>query len=112
MSEGSEARKTSRNEQEPSNPLRQRCSFCPFSACCSFYESPDDGSWACDESLSTVRALFLAVAVVDHACPTPAKGWAVPAAPRPTPAPSRGSAHAASSPETEAEPAQAGPPRT
>src|SRR5260370_15539966 len=68
--DGSEPRKTSRNEKDQSNTLRQRRSFC------SFYESPDDVSWAWDESLWPVPALFHAVVAVEQASPTGAKGWA------------------------------------
>src|SRR5437879_12184780 len=78
MIDGSEARKTRRNEKDQSNNLRQRRSFCSFSAFCSFYGSPDDGSWAWDESLWPVPALFPAVVAVAQACPTDAKGWAWP----------------------------------
>jgi hypothetical protein len=76
MIDGSEPRKTSRNEKEQSNNLRQRLFFCSFSAFCSFYESPDDVSWAWDESLWPVPALFHAVVAVEQASPTGAKGWA------------------------------------
>jgi hypothetical protein len=76
MIDGSEPRKTSRNEKDQSNNLRQRLSFCSFSAFCAFYESPDDVSWAWDESLWPVPALFHAVVAVEQAFPTGAKGWA------------------------------------
>ena len=66
MSDGSEARKTSRNEPEPSKNLRQRRSFCSFSAFCSFYEWLDDVSWAWDESLWPVPVLFHAVVAVEQ----------------------------------------------
>src|SRR5438034_7413991 len=91
MIDGSEPRKTSSNENDQSNNLRQRLSFCSFSAFCSFYESPDDGSWAWDESLWPVPALFHAVVAVVQAYPTAAKGWASPVAPAPTSAASSGS---------------------
>src|SRR5437588_12561003 len=107
MRDGSEARKTSRKEQEPSNHLRQRRSFCSFSAFCSFYESLDDGSWAWDESLWPVPALFLAVAAREQGCPTGAKGWASPAAPASTSAPRSGSPTADSTPPPVDEPAAA-----
>src|SRR5438309_163244 len=84
MIDGSESEKTSRNEQEQPNHLRQRRAFCLFSAFCSFSEWPDDVSWAWDESLWSVPALFHAVVVVEQACPTAAKGWAEPVAPAPT----------------------------
>src|SRR5947209_1542633 len=107
MSDGSGARKTSRNEPEPSHPLRQRRSFCSFSVFCSFYESPDDGSWAWDESLWPVPGLFLAVAALEQACPTGAKGWASPVALASTSAPSSASPTADSSPAAADEPAPA-----
>src|SRR2546421_6413223 len=107
MSNGSEARKTSRNEKEPSNNLRQRRSFCSFSAFCSFYGSLDDGSWAWDESLWPVPALFLAVAALEQECPTAAKGWAWPVAPASTSEPRSGSPTADSTPAAEDEPAPA-----
>src|SRR5260221_319991 len=84
MIDGSEPRKTRSNATDPSNHLRQRRSFCSFSAFCSFYELPDDVSWAWDESLWPVPALFHAVVAVEQACPTGAKGWAEPVAPAPT----------------------------
>src|SRR2546423_9430300 len=84
MIDGSEARKTRRNENDQSNNLRQRLSCCSFSAWCSFYESPDDGSWAWDESLWPVPAPFHAVLAVEQACPTGAKRWSEPVAPAPT----------------------------
>src|SRR5437763_13766429 len=77
MSDGSEARKTRRNEQDQSNNLRQRRSFC------SFCVSLDDVSWAWDESLWPVPALFHAVVALEQACSTAAKGWASPVAPAP-----------------------------
>src|SRR5438552_15858979 len=98
MIDGSEPRKTSSNENEQSSNLRQRRSFCSFSAFCSFYESPDDGSWAWDENLWPVPALYLAVAVLEQACPTAAKGWALPVVPAPTSAPRSGSPTADSIP--------------
>src|SRR5947209_9991591 len=107
MSEGSEARKTSRNEQEPSNNLRQRRSFCSFSAFCSFYGSLDDESWAWDESLWPVRALFPAVVALEQACPTDAKGWAWPVVPAPTSAARSGSPTGDSTPAPAVEPAPA-----
>src|SRR5947209_9533951 len=88
MIEGSEARKTRSNAKDQPNDLRQRRSFCSFSAFCSFYESPDDGFWAWDESLWLVPALFHVVVAVAQECPTAAKGWAWPVAPAPTSAPS------------------------
>src|SRR6185312_17097171 len=90
MSEGSEVRKTSRNEQDESKNLRQRRSCCSFSAFCSFYESRDDGSWAGDENPWPVPALFHAVAVLAQGSPTGAKGWASPVVPAPTSEPRSG----------------------
>src|SRR5437763_9115556 len=84
MIDGSEPRKTRRNEKAQSNTVRQRRSFCSFSAFCSFYESRGDVSWAWDESLWSVPALFLAVVALEQACPTAAKGWASPVAPAST----------------------------
>jgi hypothetical protein len=81
MIDGSELRKTRRNEKDQSNNLRQRLFFCSFSAFCSFYGSPDGVSWAWDESLWPVPALFHAVVAVEQACPTGAQGWAEPVAP-------------------------------
>src|SRR6266576_646116 len=107
MIDGSEPRKTSRNEKDQSNNLRQRLSFCSFSAFCSFYESPDDVSWAWDESLWPVPALFHAVVAVEQACPTAAKGWASPVAPVPTSLPCRASPTVDSTPPAEDEPAPA-----
>src|SRR5205823_3858213 len=107
MIDGSEPRKTRRNEPEQSNHLRQRLSFCSFSAFCSFYESPDDGSWAWDESLWLVPALFHAVVVVEQACPTGAKGWASPVALVPTSAASSGSPTGDRTPPPADEPAPA-----
>src|SRR2546421_8856518 len=107
MSDGSEPRKTRRNEQEQSNALRSKRSFCSFSAFCSFYESLDDGSWAWDESLWPVPALFLAVAALEQACPTGAKGWASPVAPASTSEPRSGSPTADSTPAAADEPAPA-----
>src|SRR5437763_11034575 len=101
MSDGSEARKTRRNEQDQSNNLRQRRSFC------SFCVSPDDVSWAWDESLWPVPALFHAVVAVEQACPTAAKGWASPVAPVPTSLPCRASPTVDSTPPAEDEPAPA-----
>src|SRR5258708_35310208 len=77
MIDGSEPRKTSRNETDPSNHLRQRRSFC------SFYESLDDVSWAWDESLWPVPALFHAVVAGERGAPTCAKGGGEPPAPAP-----------------------------
>src|SRR5438270_4880007 len=107
MRDGSEPRKTRRNEQEPSNNLRSKRSFCSFSAFCWFYESLDDGSWAWDESLWPVPALFHAVAALEQGCPTAAKGWAWPVAPAPTSEPSRGSPTVDNTPAAEDEPAPA-----
>ena len=107
MIDGSEARKTSRNEKDQSNNLRQRLSFCSFSAFCSFYESPDDVSWAWDESLWPVPALFHAVVVLEQVSPTGAKGWAWPVAPAPTSEASHGSPMVDSTPAAEDEPAPA-----
>src|SRR5436305_8956978 len=107
MSDGSEARKTRSNEQEQSNNLRPKRSFCSFSAFCSFYESLDDGSWAWDESLWPVPALFLAVVALEQACPTAAKGWASPVAPVSTSAPRSGSPTGGSTPAPADEPAPA-----
>src|SRR5258708_12699425 len=84
--DGSEPRKTSRNEKDQSNTLRQRRSFCSFSAFCSFYESPDDVSWAWDESPWPVPALFHAVVAGEHAAPHWAKAVAQPL-PLPPPSP-------------------------
>src|SRR5438876_7534739 len=105
MIDGSEPRKTSSNENDQSNNLRQRLSFCSFSAFCSFYESPDDGSWAWDESLWPVPAPFHAVVAVEQACPTGANGWAEPVAPAPTSLPWSGSPTVDSTPPPEDEPA-------
>src|SRR2546421_12782883 len=107
MSDGSEPRKTRRNEQEQSNHLRQRRSCCSFSACCSFYEAPDDVSWAWDESLWPVPALFHAVVAVEQACPTGAKGWAEAVAPAPTSLPWSGAPTVDGTPPPEDEPAPA-----
>src|SRR5438270_10217909 len=107
MSDGSEARKTRSNEQDQSNNLRQRRSFCSFSAFCSFCVSLDDVSWAWDESLWPVPALFHAVVALEQACPTGAKRWAWPVAPAPTSEPSRGSPTVDSTPAAEDEPAPA-----
>src|SRR3989440_4332828 len=107
MRDGSEPRKTRRNEQEPSNKLRQKRSFCSFSAFCSFYESLDDGSWAWDESLWPVPALFRAVAAREQGCPTGAKGWAWPVAPASTSAPRSGSPMGDRTPPPADEPAPA-----
>src|SRR3989440_11363014 len=107
MSDSSELRKTSRNAKDPSNNLRQRLSFCSFSAFCSFYESLDDGSWAWDESLWPVPALFLAVAAREQACPTAAKGWAWPVAPASTSAARSGSPTGDRTPPPVDEPAPA-----
>src|SRR5207248_6799775 len=104
---GSEPRKTSRNEQEQSTHLKQRFSFCSFSAFCSFCESPDDGSWAWDESLWPVPALFHAVVAREQACPTGAKGWAWPVAPAPTSQARSGSPTVDSSPAPADAPAPA-----
>src|SRR5436305_12456498 len=84
MIDGSEARKTSSNDKEQSNNLRQRLSFCSFCAFCSFSEWPDDVSWAWDESLWPGPVLFHAVVAVEQACPTGALGWGEPVAPAPT----------------------------
>src|SRR5260221_10746326 len=84
MIDGSEPRKTRRNKKDQSNNLRQRLSFCSFSAFCSFYESLDDVSWAEDESLWPVPVLFHAVVAVQQASPICAKGWAEPLSPAPT----------------------------
>src|SRR6266480_7587704 len=105
MSDGSEPRKTRKNEKEPSNNLRQRLSFCSFSAFCSFYESLDDVSWAWDESLWPVPALFHAVVALEQESPTGAKGWAEPVAPAPTSLPWSGSPTVDSTPSPEDEPA-------
>src|SRR5258708_20793117 len=103
--DGSETRKTRRNEKDQSNHLRQRRSFCSFSAFCSFYESLDDVSWAWDESLWPVPALVQAVVAVEQASPTGAKGWAEPVAPAPTSLPWSGSPTGDSTPPPEDEPA-------
>src|SRR5438093_9897358 len=107
MIDGSEARKTRRNEKDQPNNLRQRLSCCSFSAFCSFYVSPDHVSWAWDESLWPVPALFHAVVAVAQASPTAAKGWAEPVAPAPMSEPSRGSPTVDSTPPPEDEPAPA-----
>src|SRR5437588_1210133 len=107
MIDGSEPRKTSRNEKDQSNNLRQRLSFCSFSAFCSFYELPDDVSWAWDESLWPVPALFHAVVAVEQASPTAAKGWAWPVAPAPTSEPRSVSPTVDSTPAPEDAPAPA-----
>src|SRR5438132_4728729 len=107
MIDGSEARKTRSNEKDQPNNLRQRLSCCSFSAFCSFYESLDDVSWAWDESLWPVPALFHAVVVVEQASPTGAKGWAEPVAPAPTSEPSSVSPTGDSTPPPEDEPAPA-----
>src|SRR5579883_423675 len=83
MSDGSEARKTSRNAEDRAITLKKRCSFCSFSAFCLFCESPHGGFWAEDESLWPVPALFLVVVALWQECPTAAKGWAWPDAPAP-----------------------------
>src|SRR5689334_2936924 len=101
MSDGSEPRKTRSNEQEQSNPLRQKLSFC------SFYESPDDVSWVWDESLWPVPVLFHAVVAVGQACPTAAKGWASPVALAPTSEPRSVSPTVDSTPPPADEPAPA-----
>src|SRR2546423_3091230 len=90
MIESSEARKTRSNAKDQPNDLRQRRSFCSFSAFCSFYESPDDGFWAWDESLWLVPALFHVVVAVAQGGPTSAKRGGWPRAPSPTSAPRRG----------------------
>ena len=100
-------RKMSKYDQDQANNLKQRRSFCSFSAFCSFYGSPDDVSWAWDESLWPVPALFLAVAVLEQACPTAAKGWAWPVAPARASAPSSASPMVDSIPLPEDEPAPA-----
>src|SRR5437868_14124350 len=105
MIDDSEPRKTRRNAKEPSNNLRQRLFFCSFSAFCSFYESLDDVSWAWDESLWPVPALFHAVVAVEQASPTGAKGWAEPVAPAPTSLPWSVSPTVDSNPPPEDEPA-------
>src|SRR6184192_1964778 len=107
MGEGSEVRKTSHHEKELPNNLRQRRSFCSFSAFCSFCESPDDESGAGDESLWPVRALFLAVAALAQGCPTGAKGWAWPVAPVSMSAPRGESPTVGSTPAAADEPAPA-----
>src|SRR5438270_12094855 len=107
MSDGSEPGNRIRNEKDQSNNLRQRRSFCSFSAFCSFYGSPDDGSWAWDESLWPVPALFPAVVALEQACPTDAKGWASPVVPAPTSAPRSGSPTVDSTPAPADEPAPA-----
>src|SRR5947209_6230281 len=99
MIDGSEPRQTRSNENDQSNNLRQRLSFC------SFYESPDDVSGAGDESLWPVPALFHAVVAVEQACPTGAKGWAEPVAPAPTSLPWSVSPTVDSNPPPEDEPA-------
>src|SRR6266702_8381768 len=107
MIDGSEPRKTRRNEKDQSNHLRQRLSFCSFSAFYSFSELPDDVSWAWDESLWPVPALFHAVVAVEQASPTGAKGWAEPVAPAPTSLPWSVSPTVDSTPAPEDEPAPA-----
>src|SRR5258708_1303594 len=107
MIDGSEPRKTRRNKKDQSNNLRQRLSFCSFSAFCSFYESLDDVSWAEDESLWPVPVLFHAVVAVEQASPIGAKGWAEPVAPAPTSLPWSVSPTVDSTPPPEDEPAPA-----
>src|SRR5437588_2278234 len=107
MIDGSEPRKTSRNEKDQSNNLRQKLSVCSFSAFCSFYESLDDVSWAWDESLWPVPALFHAVVALEQASPTGAKGWAELVAPAPTSLPWSVSPTVDSTPPPEDEPAPA-----
>src|SRR5437868_13012289 len=107
MIDGSGPRKTRRNEKDQSNNLRQRLSCCSFSAFCSFYESPDDVSWAWDESLWPVPALFHAVVAVEQACPTVAKGWAESVAPAPMSLPWSGPPTVDCTPPPEDEPAPA-----
>src|SRR5258708_36002533 len=107
MIDGSEPRKTRRNKKDQSNNLRQRLSFCSFSAFCSFYESLDDVSWAEDESLWPVPVLFHAVVAVSAASPTGAKRWAEPVAPPPTSLPWSGSPPRASTPPPQDRPATA-----
>ena len=107
MIDGSEPRKTRRNEKDQSNNLRQRLSFCSFSAFCSFYGAPDDVSWAWDDSLWPVPALFHAVVAVEQASPTGAKGWAEPVAPAPTSEPRSVSPTVDSTPPPQDEPAPA-----
>src|SRR5947209_18409322 len=107
MIDGSEARKTRRNEKDQPNNLRQRLSCCSFSAFCSFYEWPDDRFWAWDESLWPVPALFHAVVAREQESPTAAKGWAWPVAPVPTSEANCGSPTVDSSPAAEGEPTPA-----
>src|SRR5258708_3294124 len=107
MIDGSEPRKTRRHEKDQSNHLRQRLSFCSFSAFCSFYGAPDDVSWAWDESLWPVPALFHAVVAVEQAGPTGAKGWAEPRAPAPKSEPRSGAPPGDSTPLPQDEPAPA-----
>src|SRR2546421_13060380 len=107
MIDGSEPRKTSSNDKEQSNNLRQRLSFCSFCAFCSFYEWPDDVSWAWDESLWPDPVLFHAVVAVEQACPTGAKRWAEPVAPAPTSLPWSVAPTVDSTPAPEDEPAPA-----
>src|SRR5205807_86502 len=66
-----------------------------------------DGSWAWDESLWPVPALFHAVVALEQGCPTAAKGWASPVAPAPTSEASRGSPRVDSTLAPEDEPAPA-----
>src|SRR2546430_6135906 len=105
MIDGSEARKTRRNEKDQPNNLRQRLSCCSFSAFCSFYELPDDVSWAWDESLWPVPALFHAVVAVQPAGPTAAKGGAEPRPPPPKSPPCSGAPTGDSTPPPEDAPA-------
>src|SRR2546423_14933971 len=87
MIESSEARKTRSNAKDQPNDLRQRRSFCSFSAFCSFYESPDDEFGAWDESLWLVPALFHVVVAVAEGGATSAKKGGGGGAPLPTTAP-------------------------
>src|SRR2546429_8544659 len=105
MIDGSEARKTRRNEKDQPNNLRQRLSCCSFSAFCSFYELPDDVSWAWDESLWPVPALFHAVVAVQPAWPTSGKRGGGAAAPAPTSPPWGGGPTGASTPPPTGAPA-------
>src|SRR2546421_973267 len=107
MIDGSEPRKTSSNDKEQSNNLRQRLSFCSFCAFCSFSEWPDDVSWAWGESLWPDPVLFHAVVAVEQASPTGAKGWAELVAPAPTSLPWSVSPTVDSTPPPEDEPAPA-----
>src|SRR5258708_559919 len=105
--DGSEPRKTSEDEKDQSNTLKQRRRCCSFSAFYSFYGSRDGVSWAWDGSLWRVLALFPVVVVVERVFPTAAKGWASPVVPASTSAPSGASPTVDSNPPPVDEPGPA-----